>query len=95
MAHDENTRLEAQTKQNESVFSFRMVRVEELNRVLIVENVAGFIKGDTVLMDVGLFLFVIPLKPQLVHTYTVRMDRIRVKYVPFAARVHAAYTTGL
>ena len=31
----------------------------------------------------------------LIHTYTVRMDRIRVKYVPFAARVHPAYTTGL
>jgi hypothetical protein len=45
VANDQNARLGAQAKQNEPVFIIGVVRVKELDRVLILEDGARFFEA--------------------------------------------------
>ena len=56
MTDDENPQFETYPEQDEAVFLLRMVRVEELNGLLIVKDRACFIEGNAMLSDIDLFL---------------------------------------
>ena len=73
MADNENPQLEAHTKQDKTIFLFGMIRIKKLDRVLIEESRSGFLEGDSMLSDVSLVFSLIPLKPQLIHMYTVHI----------------------
>ena len=73
MADNENPQLEAHTKQDKMIFLFGMIRIKKLDRVLIEESRSGFLEGDSMLSDVSLVFPPIPLKPQLIHMYTVHI----------------------
>ncbi len=73
MADNENPQLEAHPKQDKTIFLFGMIRIKKLDRVLIEESRSGFLKGDPMLSDVSLVFPPIPLKPQLIHMYTVHI----------------------
>jgi hypothetical protein len=74
VTNDQNPRLEAQAKQNESVFIIGVVRVKELDRVLILEDGARVFEGCTVLLDIGPVLLAVPFERQLRHTYSVHIE---------------------
>ena len=73
MADNENPQLEAHPKQDKTIFLFGMIRVKKLDRVFIEESRSGFLKSDPMLSDVSLVFPPIPLKPQLIHMYTVHI----------------------
>ena len=74
VTNDEDPQLEAHSQQNETVFVRRMIGVEELYRLLIIKSAPGFLKGNTVLLDVAPVLRLIPVKRQLMHQYIVCMS---------------------
>jgi hypothetical protein len=73
MTDYENPQLETHPKQDEAIFIFRMIRVEELYSILIIKGRASFIEGNTMFSYIGLFLPIIPLETQFVHMYIVRI----------------------
>ena len=73
MADNENPQLEAHPKQDKTIFLFGMIWIKKLDRVLIEESRSGFLEGDPMLSDVSLVFPPIPLKPQLIHMYTVHI----------------------
>lgn len=73
MADNENPQLEAHPKQDKTIFLLGMIRIKKLDRVFIEESRSGFLKSDSMLSDVSLVFPPIPLKPQLIHMYTVHI----------------------
>ena len=71
---NKNSQFETYAEWDEAIFILRMVWVEELNGILIVKDRACFIEGNTMFFDIGLFFPLIPLEPQLLYIYIVRMN---------------------
>ncbi len=72
MTHDEYPGSIALSEQDESFFVFRMLIVEELTSVLIIENGSGFFERDAVFAEVRTSFGLAPF--ELNHTYIVCIE---------------------
>jgi hypothetical protein len=50
-----------------------MVRIKELDCILIVENCACFFEGNIMFFNIGSFFSLIPFKNKTIHMYIVQM----------------------
>ena len=71
---NQNAQFETYSEHDEAIFIRRMVWVEELDGMLIVKDRACVVEGNTMFFYIGLLLPSIPLEPQLLHNYIVRMN---------------------
>ena len=69
MLDKQEIRGTAHAQQEEALFIFRMLRIEELRSEIVAENCAGFVERYTVLPQVSVGFRVIPL--ELYYPYIV------------------------
>jgi hypothetical protein len=73
VTHNDHPQFKTHPEQNEAVFFFRMIRIEELHGILIGKRRSRLFEGNAVLFEIGPFLRGIPLESNLVHAYNVHM----------------------
>jgi hypothetical protein len=62
MANNQRIQFIAGSKQDETIFIFRVIGIKELHRVLVVESGASFFERNAVFFDIGFFFRVIPFE---------------------------------
>jgi hypothetical protein len=67
VAHDEDTQLIAEAEHHEPVLRLRVLRVRNLERILVQEHTASLLEGHTVLATVRRRLSLVPLEPEVLH----------------------------
>lgn len=70
MAHNEQSKLQAEAEEDETIFILGMVGVGKEPGILIKEDRSGLLERDTVPRAIKAALRLIPLKPKR-HTYSV------------------------
>ena len=79
MANDQYTQFVTDAKQYETILIIGMIRIEEYDRLFIIEGRLSFLKGNTVLLDIYFVLPIIPSEFHFYHMYNVRMCEADVK----------------
>ncbi len=69
MTNNYDAKLKASTQEQESVFASRMIRVLELQCILIEKDRLSFFKGDPMLLLIRFVLSIIPCKAH--HNYII------------------------
>jgi hypothetical protein len=71
MADDDNPQPMADTEQQKAVFVCRMIRIEEPDGMFVEKRRLRLIERNAVFAHVRPAFRLVPLKPQLIHTYNV------------------------
>ena len=71
VAHNKSFEFVVSAQQDEPFFILRMVRIKKLQRMFIVECCACILKENAMLLYIGIFFLLIPLKAQGYHMYIV------------------------
>lgn len=72
VTNDERPQSKTQAQQKKAIFVFRMIRVEELNRVLVIKRRSRFLERNAMLLLIRFVLSPVPFETQVANKYIVR-----------------------
>ena len=87
MTYDQETQFETHTEHDKPIFPLGVVRIEELDRVLIVKHRLRFFERDSVLPSIERGLFPIPLEADVIYMYNVNIPFLLVVFKKLLKKV--------